>query len=140
MDLEDLNDTIPQPIKQAFFADKTMPDLYSDYDVIGFDADHCIVKYNIEPLTKLMSRVMSEDLVANAGYPAQLVHIDETLMEMALNNCLWDVQNGTLLSLGQDRLVTRCFRGSKRCSSEQIEHLYGNPPVYRHLDWPASSK
>lgn len=27
-----------------------MPSMEKDYDVIGFDADHCLVKYNLNAL------------------------------------------------------------------------------------------
>ena len=40
-------DTIPIQIKPHFFQDKTMPNLLTDYDVIGFDVDNCIAKYNV---------------------------------------------------------------------------------------------
>lgn len=34
-----------------------MPKLLNDYDVIGFDADHCIVKYNVRNLMILVGEV-----------------------------------------------------------------------------------
>jgi len=43
------SDTIPAQIKHHFFAGKKPPSL-ANYDVIGFDADHCIVKYNVRAL------------------------------------------------------------------------------------------
>ena len=39
-------DTIPAEVKKYFFQNKTPPNLLNDYDAIGFDADHCFVKYN----------------------------------------------------------------------------------------------
>ncbi len=47
---EGLIDTVPNDIKQYFFTNKSMPNLIKDYDVLGFDADHCIVKYNVKNL------------------------------------------------------------------------------------------
>ena len=41
------SDTIPPKVKEHFFHGKTMPDLCKEYQVVGFDADHCIVKYNM---------------------------------------------------------------------------------------------
>ena len=49
-----LEDTIPAELKEYFFADRQPPNLTQDCDVIGFDADHCMVKYNIDALTKLI--------------------------------------------------------------------------------------
>jgi hypothetical protein len=45
-----LADTIPPDIKKHYFTDKEIPDLVKEYDVIGFDADHCLVKYNVDAL------------------------------------------------------------------------------------------
>jgi hypothetical protein len=44
---EDPIDTIPPEIKSHFFTTKDKPSLLRDFDVLGFDADHCIVKYNL---------------------------------------------------------------------------------------------
>ena len=52
-------DTIPPKLKQIFFKDKSVPNLIRDYHVVGFDADHCLVKYNIRKLCELMSRVIA---------------------------------------------------------------------------------
>jgi len=41
-------DPIPQSIKDIFFKGVQPPNLSKDYDAIGFDADHCLVKYNVK--------------------------------------------------------------------------------------------
>ena len=43
---DDENDPIPREVKMDFFTDKTMPDLINDYDAIGFDVEHTLVKFN----------------------------------------------------------------------------------------------
>ena len=52
-----LKDTIPSDLKRYIFTDKTMPNLLTDYDVLGFDADHCIVKYNVRELMIHVSNI-----------------------------------------------------------------------------------
>ena len=42
-----LLDTVPHQVKKSFFTDIPPPILEFEYDVLGFDADHCIVKYNL---------------------------------------------------------------------------------------------
>ena len=49
-----------------------MPNLHTDYDVIGFDADHCIVKYNVRKLMIHVSNIMGEDLRLRGDYPAEI--------------------------------------------------------------------
>ena len=48
-------DTIPASLKSYFFAEKEPPRLLQDYDAVGFDADTCLVKYNMEELVKLVT-------------------------------------------------------------------------------------
>ena len=47
-------DPIPESIKKFFFTGVEMPNFTRDYDAIGFDADHCLVKYNIKAVTSLL--------------------------------------------------------------------------------------
>jgi hypothetical protein len=52
-------DPIPPSLKHIFTKDK--PNLI-DYDAIGFDADHCMVKYNVQEVTKLLIKIQLKDL------------------------------------------------------------------------------
>ena len=49
-------DTIPASIKSHFWNEKTKPDLLKDYDVIGFDVDNCIAKYNVKKYSEDMTQ------------------------------------------------------------------------------------
>ena len=53
----DVKDTIPANLKRYIFTDKSKPNLLTDYDVLGFDADHCIVKYNVRELMIHVSNI-----------------------------------------------------------------------------------
>jgi len=52
-----VKDTIPADLKRYIFTDKSKPNLLTDYDVLGFDADHCIVKYNVRELMIHVSNI-----------------------------------------------------------------------------------
>jgi hypothetical protein len=43
------NDPIPIELKNFFFKNQKPPNLLTDYDAIGFDADHSMVKYKLIP-------------------------------------------------------------------------------------------
>lgn len=45
---ENRMDPIPPSVKKHFFKDKSVPNLSKNYDAIGFDADMCLVKYNVK--------------------------------------------------------------------------------------------
>lgn len=48
-----IKDTIPSEIKKYFFTNISPPKIL-DYDVLGFDVDHCMVKYKVEPLARFL--------------------------------------------------------------------------------------
>mmetsp|Transcript_1328 Transcript_1328/g.1717 ORF Transcript_1328/g.1717 Transcript_1328/m.1717 type:complete len:85 (+) Transcript_1328:14-268(+) len=66
-------DPIPQSVKDIFFKGKTVPNLSKDYDAVGFDADHCFVKYDIQAVTKLIIEAGLKDLHEHAGYPEEIM-------------------------------------------------------------------
>ena len=94
------------------FADKSPPDLVREYDVLGFDADHCIVKYNIPALTTLLVKITAEDLVKKKGYPEQLLEADSSLDGIGINNIIWDIEHRCLIKLGEGKIVTHALRGT----------------------------
>jgi len=61
-------DPIPAPVKKYFFRDRQPPNLRTEYDVLGFDADHCLVKYNVRAIMQLLIKCELEDL-HEMGYP-----------------------------------------------------------------------
>lgn len=73
--------------------------------MLGFDADHCIVKYNIVNLTRLISRITADDMFKLYGYPESITQMPPNLDEISLNNVIWDIEHRTLLKLGEGKLV-----------------------------------
>ena len=53
-----------------------MPNLTEDYEAIGFDVDHCLVKYNIDNLSRLIIKSSLEDWHQNCGYPKEILDFD----------------------------------------------------------------
>lgn len=107
-------DTIPPEIKNYFFSDVTKPDLLRDYDVLGFDADHCLVKYNVRETVKLLVRSELQELVDHASYPDALLSIDlddETTLDMCMNGAVFDVDHGLVLKLVEGKEVVRAMKG-----------------------------
>ena len=69
-------DPIPPSIKQHFYTSITPPNLTTDYDAIGFDADHCFVKYKVTNLLKLLVTVKLKDMHENSDYPKEIMDFD----------------------------------------------------------------
>ena len=131
---------MPSELKDLFFPGVSKPDLVEEYDVLGFDADHCIVKYNIEPLCRLMMKGMSADLVEMAGYPPELMELSDDLIGMSINNSVWDIENNTILELGEGKVVTNAYKGTRKLTDDDIVQLYGESRVFQHLEYPTKLK
>ena len=108
-----------------------MPNFSRDYDAIGFDADHCLVKYNIKAVTSLLVKIELNDLYENHNYPKEVLDFDysENSIEMqaCLNYSVFDIDNGTLLKIGEGKEVLAAMKGRKVLSSSEIENIYGSP-------------
>ena len=110
-------DPIPSTLKQLYQFNQTMPNYTKDYDCLGFDADHCIVKYNLHTYTRLLIRCDLEDLYENAGYPEEILDFDlsDDSEDMAIcsNFTVFDIDRGTLLKLGEGKEVLAAVKGRK---------------------------
>ena len=112
------------------------PNFSSDYDVLGFDADHCLVKYNIPKLATLLTEITGKDLHEVMGYPEQIRNTPESLHGLSLNNVVWDIEHRNLLKLGEGKLIVRACKGSRKLTQAEIEEQYGSPPVFTVLNYP----
>ena len=99
------SDTIPSTLKPYLFAGRPPPDLCADYDVLGFDADHCLVKYNLPRLATLLSKITAKDLHEQLGYPEAITQVPESFNGLSLNNLVWDIEHRTFLKLGEGKLI-----------------------------------
>lgn len=88
-----------------------MPDLASEYDVIGFDADHCLVKYNLRKYIELKCRVFTRDLIETEGYPEEFAEIDPKYHDLMTNNIVWDYLRGNILRIGEGKKVSIGYHG-----------------------------
>ena len=112
----EFKDTIPASIKPLLFPGRVPPNFSNDYDVLGFDADHCLVKYNLPNLAVLLSQITSKDLHEQMNYPEQIKNVPEALYGISLNNTVWDIEHRNLLKLGEGKLVVQANKGSRKLS------------------------
>ena len=107
--------------------------------MIGFDADHCIVKYKVKELMELL--ISSELLeMRELGYPKEILDFNiQDEEEMCLNASVFDMDNGTVIKMAENRLVIRAMKGFRVLSTKEIESIYGSPPIYKQYVWPNTS-
>jgi hypothetical protein len=124
-------DTVPTSLKRDFFENKTPPCLFKDYDVIGFSVDHCLVKYNMIETVKLAVSCILLDLHNHFKYPREVLDFDyDKNLNFYITNVVWDLKHGTILKLGDDRVITSAVLGYEALTESQIIALYGDPPVF----------
>ena len=104
-----------------------------DYDVIGFDVDNTIVKYNLAEVSKLIIQTYLTDLHDNfKGYPKETTDFDfDNHHSLQLNNAVWDIENGNILKLAENKLVVAAVKGFDKLTQIEIIATYGNPPIYK---------
>ena len=84
-------------IKDLFFKDKECPDFFNDYDVLGFDADHCFVKYNVSYMLQQLIKFELQDFHNDFKYPKEVMDTPPHILEMCLNSGVWDIDNDLIL-------------------------------------------
>ena len=118
-------DPIPASIKKHFFTNVNPPNFSKDYDAIGFDADHCLVKYNVKAFYCLLVKIILEELHEKHGYPVEILDFnykDEEAEDLSIlmNSLVFDFITGTLLKLGEDKRILVALHGRKHLTPEEI--------------------
>ena len=136
--MEKIRDTIPESLKKHFYTGKTVPNLSKDYDAVGFDADHCLVKYNVLEVTKFLVKLQLKDLEVHEGWPSEINDFDLEGDEIkaCLNYSVFDVDKGLVLKLGENKQVLAAMRGRKTLSLQEIQKEYGENCIFPKLEWP----
>jgi hypothetical protein len=125
---------IPEKLKDVFFKSVPVPNLIKDYDVIGFELDS-LANYSVEGITKMVVECHLKDLVVNFKYTAKITDFDcKKHLGMFLNNAIWDIKNNLVLKLAANKRVVRAMSGFKSLTAQEIEKVYGNPPIYGFVD------
>jgi 5' nucleotidase family len=105
----------------------------TDYDAIGFDADHCIVKYNVRELVQFLIEIELQEFV-ELGYPESIknFNFDEESgeLQMCLNASVFDIDRGLVIKLAEGLEVVQAMKGLKKLSKDEIKAVYGNPPIF----------
>ena len=129
-------DIFPPEIKSVFMPNATLPNL-DDYDVIGFDVDHTLCKYNI---TYHVRKIIENALTVahqSFGYPKEILDFDYVNdIGICFDGAVWDIVNERIIKLGEGKRVMRAYFGFEETSQEQIKEIYGNPPVFEDLKFP----
>ena len=67
-------------------------------------------------------------------YPADELANNFSFNEgQSLSNFVWDIEHGTLLTLGKNCEISSAILGSEKLSDDKVKQIYGTPPVFGFL-------
>lgn len=67
----------------------------------------------------------------------------ETLKKFDHGGALvWDLENGNILHLNEEREITKALYGFNIIPNEILTNSkgYGTPPIFKNLKWPTTTK
>jgi hypothetical protein len=118
IEANEVHDTIPSELKLHLFKDKSIPNLIKDYDILGFVAEHCLVKFNSPELFKLVIKAHFMELRNKEhflGYPKEITEFDyKDYFEMYTTNAVFDITRGNIIKLNENQEVMHCIHGLER--------------------------
>ncbi|EDW18113.2 5'-nucleotidase domain-containing protein 1 [Drosophila mojavensis] len=95
-----------------------------DYDIIGFDLDGTLLRYNLQEMTPLIYNVLKKYLVEVKGYSPALLSKDLD-MDFFQKGLMLDGVRGNVLKLSNEATILRASHGTRLLSDEEIENIYG---------------
>ncbi|XP_060658513.1 5'-nucleotidase domain-containing protein 1 [Drosophila nasuta] len=95
-----------------------------DYDIIGFDLDGTLLRYDLLEMSTLIYNVLKQYLVEHKGYsPALLTQqLDLDFLQKGL---MLDGTRGNVLKLSNEAQVLRATHGTRLLSDAEIVAIYG---------------
>lgn len=95
-----------------------------DYDIIGFDLDGTLLRYDLQEMTKLIVYVLKDYLVKHKGYSPALLEapLDMDFMQKGL---ILDGPRGNVLKLSNEAIILRASHGTRLLTEAEIVAAYG---------------
>ncbi|XP_069463967.1 5'-nucleotidase domain-containing protein 1 [Ambystoma mexicanum] len=105
----------------------------SDCDVIAFDLDHTLCRYNLREASRLIYDSFAEFLVSERGFNNDLLDPTPESWDFCSKGLVLDLEEGNLLKLAGDGAVLRASHGTESLSTEEIFKLYGQKREWKHF-------
>ncbi|BFF98358.1 5'-nucleotidase domain-containing protein 1 [Drosophila madeirensis] len=95
-----------------------------DYDIIGFDLDGTLLRYDLTNMSALIYDVLKRYLVENKGYSATLLELPMDL-DFLQKGLFLDGPRGNILKLSSEAQILRATHGTRQLSDQEIVAIYG---------------
>ena len=92
-------------------------------ELIGWDMDYTLALYNQERLEKLSIDLTLQKLVANHGYPAEIMKLSFP-SNLAIRGIVLDCPSGNVFKMDHHGYVGRVFHGTRELTKEERAEQY----------------
>ncbi|XP_023303739.2 5'-nucleotidase domain-containing protein 1 [Lucilia cuprina] len=95
-----------------------------DYDIIGFDLDGTLLRYDLNNMVPLEHKLLREFLVKEKNYPKELLEqkFDSQFIQKGL---IIDSDRGNILKLSSDGTILKAAHGTRFLNDKEICKVYG---------------
>ncbi|KAM6367993.1 dermatan-sulfate epimerase isoform 3-T6 [Alca torda] len=97
----------------------------ADCDVMGFDLDHTLCRYQLPHSARLIYDSFAHYMVTEKGYDEDLLTLAPDSLDFCCKGLVLDIEEGNFLKLAEDGTVLRASHGTKSMTSEEILEMYG---------------
>nr|XP_013004406.1 uncharacterized protein LOC106025044 [Cavia porcellus] len=94
-------------------------------DVVGFDLDHTLCRYNLPESAPLIYNSFAQFLVKEKGYDKELLTVTPEDWDFCCKGLALDLEDGTFIKLADDGTVLRASRGTKMMPPDMLAKEYG---------------
>uniref|UniRef100_A0A8C2UKQ5 5'-nucleotidase domain-containing protein 1 n=1 Tax=Chinchilla lanigera TaxID=34839 RepID=A0A8C2UKQ5_CHILA len=94
-------------------------------DVVGFDLDHTLCRYNLPESAPLIYNSFAQFLVKEKGYDKELLTVTPEDWDFCCKGLALDLEDGTFIKLADNGTVLRASRGTKMMTPDVLAKEYG---------------
>uniref|UniRef100_K9IKC7 5'-nucleotidase domain-containing protein 1 n=1 Tax=Desmodus rotundus TaxID=9430 RepID=K9IKC7_DESRO len=94
-------------------------------DVVGFDLDHTLCRYNLPESARLIYNSFAEFLVKEKGYDKELLTVTPEDWDFCCKGLALDLEDGNFIKLADNGTVLRASHGTRMMAPEELAKEYG---------------
>ncbi|XP_055373214.1 5'-nucleotidase domain-containing protein 1 [Condylostylus longicornis] len=97
----------------------------NNYDIIGFDLDGTLLRYNLDAMVTMEYNIIAKYLVEHKNYPKELLKPIDNDIDFLQKGLILDAVRGNILKLSFDGVILKATHGTKLLSENDIKRIYG---------------
>ncbi|KAM5283254.1 5'-nucleotidase domain-containing protein 1 isoform 3-T3 [Hipposideros larvatus] len=94
-------------------------------DVVGFDLDHTLCRYNLPESAPLIYNSFAQFLVKEKGYDKELLTVTPEHWDFCCKGLALDLEEGNFIKLADNGTVLRASHGTRMMAPEEVAEEFG---------------